>query len=204
MFRFAGIFLLRWCCQKDIRVLSRCSSWTTEAMYSLDHLLWPTNKPKCFLISLSRATSNLSAAVKYSAGCRISMFGHTDRSCTRLYVIIFIIFLGLVFEALAMSKTNSIPNYFLKLIPERKGRLMDSRTHTDSDGTTINPSCHVEFCCSSMSLYGAKSSDLFLNKTIQLNCARSRCAASATDDITGEFESFFGSVVKLSVFINYK
>jgi len=117
---------------------------------------------------------------------------------------IFIIFLELVFEALAMSKTNSIPNYFLKLIPERKGRLMDSRTHTDSDGTTINPSCHVKFCCSSMSLYGAKSSDLFLNKTIQLNCARSRCAASATDDITGEFESFFGSVVKLSVFINYK
>ena len=58
-------------------------------------------------------------------------------------------------EPLAMSKTNSIPNYFLKLIPERKGRLMDSRTHTDSDGTTINPTYHVEFCCSSMSLYGA-------------------------------------------------
>ena len=103
-----------------------------------------------------------------------------------------------------MSKTNSIPNYFLKLIPERKGRLMDSRTHTDSDGTTINPTYHVEFCCTSMSFYGARSYFFFLTKTIQLNCERSRCAASATVDIAGEFESLFRSVVKLSVFINYK
>tara|TARA_B100000780_G_scaffold137344_1_gene96152 strand:+ start:239 stop:385 length:147 start_codon:yes stop_codon:yes gene_type:complete len=45
--------------------------------------------------------------------------------------------------------------------------------------------------CSSNGFSGANSSDLFLNKTIQLNCERSRRAASATVDITGEFESLF-------------
>jgi len=113
-------------------------------------------------------------------------------------------FLVLVFEPLAMSKNNSIPNYFLKLILAENIDLMDSRTHTESDGTTINPTFHVEFCCSSMSFYGACSYFFFLIKTIQMNCARSRCAASATVDIAGEFESLFRSVVKLSVFINYK
>lgn len=116
----------------------------------------------------------------------------------------FLLFLGLVFEPLAMSKTNSIPNYFLKLILAGNIDLMDSRTHTESDGTTINPIFHLEFCCSSMSFFGACSYFFFLTKTIQLNCERSRCAASATVDITGEFESLFRSVVKLSVFINYK
>ena len=40
--------------------------------------------------------------------------------------------------------------------------------------------------CSSNSFSVTKSSDLFLNKKIQLNCASSRCAASVTVDIAGE------------------
>ena len=49
-----------------------------------------------------------------------------------------VLFLGLVFEPLGMSKTNSILNYFLKLILEVNINLMDSRTHRESDDTTIN------------------------------------------------------------------
>ena len=51
--------------------------------------------------------------------------------------------------------------------------------------------------CYSNSFSGAMSSNLFLNETIQLNCVRSKCATSATVDITGKFESLFGFVVKL-------